>query len=313
MCEDNEWFEEKLKLVDENKEYSVYEYDCNGIGEVITYRIFDGIEIVFMNFNTYDTFILEKLEDDIIEISLCKKGWVECEFKNKTVSYLQEGSLGINGNKYIPSSYEFPIGIYEAVTIVINKNKCTKEVKDIFKNFSIDLDCLFEDFNLDKAWYINRSDYTSKRIFEEIYIAKKNEGKNYFSIKCLELVYHIARISKFSGKDIVYYKKEYVYKVKKIRDCLISSLDEKVNIEKCVLKEGMGLTTFRNIFSQIYGYSPITYLTKYKMAMATKLLSDRDLSITTIAMKLGYSNPSKFSATFKKEYGILPKDYRKNN
>lgn len=312
MCE-NQWIEEKSKLIEENKEYSIYRHSCNGNGIVITYKVFDGIEIVFMDFNTYDTFIPDVPHKDIIEISWCKKGRVECEFSNQSMSYLQEGDFGINASTYLPICYQFPLGIYEAVSLIVNKRECSDEVRKLMKSFSIDIDSLFSDFGLERAWYISRDDKRLKHLFNEVYVAEKKESKEYFAIKSIELLYHIHSLSEFTGKKITYYKKDQIKKVKEIRDYIINSLDKKISIEQCAIDNGIGITTFRSIFSQIYGETPTVYLRKYKMAAATKLLSSKSISIMNIALQLGYSNPSKFSATFKKVYGILPKDYKKKN
>lgn len=312
MCK-NQWFEEKSNLIEENKDYSIYRYSCNERGIFTTYKVFDGIEIVFMDFNTYDTFIPDVPHEDIIEISWCKKGRVECEFANKSISYLQEGDFGINGSSYIPVSYQFPLGIYEAVSLVVNKRECSDEVRKIMKIFSIDIDSLFGDLHLERAWYISRDDKRLKHLFNEIYVAQKKESNKYFAIKSIELLYHIYSLSEFTGKKITYYKKDKIKKVKKIREYLVNSLDKKISIEKCAADNGIGITTFRSVFLQIYGDTPTVYLKKYKMAVATKLLRDKSLPIINIALQLGYSNPSKFSASFKKEYGILPKDYKKKN
>lgn len=52
---------------------------------------------------------------------------------------------------------------------------------------------------------------------------------------------------------------------------------------------------------------------KYKMNIAANELKNTDRKINEIAMSLGYSNASKFSIAFHSVYGILPKDYRKQN
>ena len=49
----------------------------------------------------------------------------------------------------------------------------------------------------------------------------------------------------------------------------------------------------------------------YRMQAATILLRDTKDSITEIAAKMGYDNPSKFSEGFKKEFGELPSEFRK--
>ena len=51
----------------------------------------------------------------------------------------------------------------------------------------------------------------------------------------------------------------------------------------------------------------------YRMQAATVLLKDSSDSITEIAAKIGYDNPSKFSEVFKKEFGKLPSEFRKEH
>jgi AraC-like DNA-binding protein len=42
-------------------------------------------------------------------------------------------------------------------------------------------------------------------------------------------------------------------------------------------------------------------------------LRDGGRKISDIALELGYSNPSKFSKAFYSVYGVLPKQYQKEN
>ena len=60
------------------------------------------------------------------------------------------------------------------------------------------------------------------------------------------------------------------------------------------------------------GYDSVyAYMKSYRMQAATILLRDTSDSITEIAAKMGYDNPSKFSEAFKKEFGELPSEFRK--
>lgn len=47
------------------------------------------------------------------------------------------------------------------------------------------------------------------------------------------------------------------------------------------------------------------------MELAARLLTETQLSITEIALHMGYQNGSKFSAAFCDEMGVLPGEYRK--
>ena len=55
----------------------------------------------------------------------------------------------------------------------------------------------------------------------------------------------------------------------------------------------------------------MSYQKPYKAELAKNLLPSTELSITEIAGRCGYANASKFSEVFKKNEGVLPKDWRK--
>ena len=47
------------------------------------------------------------------------------------------------------------------------------------------------------------------------------------------------------------------------------------------------------------------------MEAAAEFLRDEKLSLAEVAEKVGYTNQSKFTAAFKNQFGMLPKEYRK--
>jgi AraC-like DNA-binding protein len=308
-----QWYGRTAQIIYNNEDYTIENYDCNGKGIVITYQVFDGIQIVFMEFHSEDTFTPVTPHSDVIEISWCRKGRVECEFANQTYSHLSEGDFWIDGGNYLPIDYFFPFGYFDAITLVIDKRALTRKSKEILASFSIDIEKAGNMLDLDKSWYICRSDENLKHLFNEIYVAKQKESVQYFSIKALELLYHIEQLSKDNGTEIKYYSKEQVQAVKNIWKYLTIHLDEKYSLEEVVRTENISTTMFQTIFGQMYGDSPYSYLKKYKMGIATKLLLDGKKKIGEIALALGYSNASKFTAAFKDVFGILPKDYRKSN
>lgn len=53
------------------------------------------------------------------------------------------------------------------------------------------------------------------------------------------------------------------------------------------------------------------YVTEKRLSQAESLLSSTSLTIEQIATAVGYSNPSRFAALFKKNTGIFPSDYRR--
>ena len=56
--------------------------------------------------------------------------------------------------------------------------------------------------------------------------------------------------------------------------------------------------------------TPVTFIRNIRLQKATVLLREEDISVNEIAEKTGFNSASYFSKCFKKEFGILPSEYR---
>ncbi|MBR3966137.1 MAG: helix-turn-helix transcriptional regulator [Clostridia bacterium] len=65
-------------------------------------------------------------------------------------------------------------------------------------------------------------------------------------------------------------------------------------------------------FKKVYGISPISYLIKFRLDYAKKLLAESNLPIKTVAAHCGYSDPSFFTSYFKTIFHISPAEYRRS-
>jgi len=80
----------------------------------------------------------------------------------------------------------------------------------------------------------------------------------------------------------------------------IANISNAVGLNQCKLKKG---------FKILYGNSIYAHFQKERMQKAMSLL--KDYNVTETAMILGYSNVSHFSAAFRKQFNIQPRDARK--
>ena len=63
-------------------------------------------------------------------------------------------------------------------------------------------------------------------------------------------------------------------------------------------------------FRQVLGRSPIRYLTEWRMHVAEGLL-ESDISVLTVARRVGYDSEEAFSRAFKRAHGLSPSHWRK--
>ena len=74
---------------------------------------------------------------------------------------------------------------------------------------------------------------------------------------------------------------------------------------------GMSLSKFKTVFPRVCGHPPYGYLRCVRLERARHLLSTTDMSVTQVALEVGYANPSKFSHAFAARFGFKPSRARR--
>lgn len=73
---------------------------------------------------------------------------------------------------------------------------------------------------------------------------------------------------------------------------------------------GMALSTFRRRFQAATGLSPQHWVIQRRLQLAGALLRDPEMSIATVAERLGYPSPFQFSRQFRRWTGVAPSVWR---
>lgn len=73
---------------------------------------------------------------------------------------------------------------------------------------------------------------------------------------------------------------------------------------------GMSRAVFAARFKAKIGTSPMSYLTRFRLIKARKLLKQSSMSIAQIAAKVGYTSEAAFNKAFRRELGMPPGTFR---
>jgi AraC-like DNA-binding protein len=76
---------------------------------------------------------------------------------------------------------------------------------------------------------------------------------------------------------------------------------------------GMSRSPFAARFTALVGQSPMSYLQRWRLQLAAKLLQDHARSLSNIAEQVGYESAAAFSRIFKREFGAAPGRYRRSS
>lgn len=76
---------------------------------------------------------------------------------------------------------------------------------------------------------------------------------------------------------------------------------------------GISPKYFAELFFKTAGVSPISYIIRYRVSLAEKMLLTTNASIREIGRSVGYSDPYQFSKIFKKYRGVAPSAFKSGN
>ena len=76
---------------------------------------------------------------------------------------------------------------------------------------------------------------------------------------------------------------------------------------------GLNLSYFCRLFRQSTGMTAAAYINAYRLSKASELLTSTDLSVTNIAVRVGFEDVAYFSRCFRRQHGISPLQYRRQS
>jgi AraC-like DNA-binding protein len=98
--------------------------------------------------------------------------------------------------------------------------------------------------------------------------------------------------------DSIYHAKEIV----------LSRLENPPSLWDLAQTVGVSERTLRRGFQELFNTTVFGYLTSQRMEKAKNLLRSGKVTVTEVAMMVGYSNTSHFGAAFKRQFGITPRE-----
>lgn len=95
------------------------------------------------------------------------------------------------------------------------------------------------------------------------------------------------------------------------RDFIVENHDRDITVADAAGYVFLSQGYFTRAFRDETGMSPMSFLMQVRVAHACKLLEQRDIKVSGVALQVGFSSPQRFNAAFRKHMGKTPMEYRK--
>jgi signal transduction histidine kinase/DNA-binding LacI/PurR family transcriptional regulator/AraC-like DNA-binding protein len=99
--------------------------------------------------------------------------------------------------------------------------------------------------------------------------------------------------------------------VRKAMACVHEHYAESLTRDDIAGHAAVSVRHLNRCFAEEMGISPMTYLQRYRIAQAKRLLETSSQSITEVALAVGFGGSSYFAETFRKETGVSASEYRR--
>ena len=89
-------------------------------------------------------------------------------------------------------------------------------------------------------------------------------------------------------------------------------ISEPISVEELAEQVFISPDYLTRLFKKRFSQTVIEYIRDQRMFLAREMLEKTDLSVTMISAKVGYDNYSAFITSFRKYYGMSPREYRQS-
>jgi AraC-like DNA-binding protein len=101
-------------------------------------------------------------------------------------------------------------------------------------------------------------------------------------------------------------KPDTIARIHHAQEILTTQLEHPPSLPELAQQVGVSVRTLHRGFSALFNTTVVGYLTQQRLQKAEMLLRQGNYQVSEVANIVGYSHLSRFSAAFKRQYGITP-------
>lgn len=109
------------------------------------------------------------------------------------------------------------------------------------------------------------------------------------------------------------YPKVYLYRrIVRAKLYIDAHFYQSLNVDQISSEASFSKFHFIRLFKKIYLKTPHQYLRDVRLDSAQKLMSNGDMDIESVCLKVGFESVGSFTSLFKRRFGVTPAIYRQS-
>jgi AraC-like DNA-binding protein len=284
----------------------------DGDGSSTVHTLFPGVSVVYNDFHVKECVSNLRYADQLISIDHCAEGCIEWEHDDGSFCYLWEGDIQISAKTDHLGRYGFPVNHYHGVTVNFFLPQAQESLQQAFSGITLDWKALWNHCHAKKNIFIRRSESTVQGFFQDLYRHREDIDPDVLKLEIMKLLLFVTKteLTKIEVEK-PYFNPVQVRKVRQIKDYLCENTDRIITAAELSADYEISVSALRACFKAMYGKPIACFIRQYRLQKASELLRTSEMSVTDIALEVGYESLSKFISVFKTAYGTTPLKHRK--
>ena len=246
-------------------------------------------------------------------VNYCLEGRCETDIPHVGTAVVGEGDVCVSfsrsegGERHLPRSFRYPLARYVGIEVFVNTRIVRDPAFSILNEAAHDVVAAWAQAGF-SAIFSNEEALVAqlKRCLAAAQTADWGQAK----LAAIELLWALARQDYSHAAPQTLLAPAQLRMAKAAHDQIEAAPTGTHDARAIATEMGVSATTLNEYFSKVYGMTIARYTRRRRIEIARRAL-ERGEQVAAAACAAGYSNPSKFSAAFKRETGILPSQWNR--
>ena len=283
-----------------------------GSGHEILVRVINGMHVVYTE-NCVNQGETTNADDyhGIISMYQLFDGEAQLNFKNGTACIIKKNDIvNFAGNAEFESATAYKNN-FVSIGLLCYYDELMQSLADLNLDMTA-MEKYYQDVSSCKDVLIYNNDLQFSEVAKELKEALLNKNMYFIKAKALEMLYlGITNYEKYKNVSKQKYNRRHLEQIANVKAQIDETPQKSYTIAELAGYCKISPTYFKRMFKESVGVQPHQYIVKRRLEKSREMLVQSDLSILDISEELGFVSSSRFSETFKKEYGYLPSAYRR--
>ncbi len=291
---------------------------AEGRGRMTFYPMFPGILLAYIHINAPAWPVPAMPEKagagGMLLLNYCVTGRCELLLNDNVYVYVKDDELSLSEH-YAQERYIYPRRIYEGLELFLDPNIVKEEAAFFETAFQLDIAHIAEKYCSEGRTYIAACGHEIKETFLRIWSLYEDTSpaaafeRKAAVLRALGLLVYRGDLPESSGR--VFLTPTQADIAKNVERVITADLRQHHPARELAERFSVSETSLKRYFRGVFGQNLSDYLLDVRMSTAARRLQAGTGSVAEIAESVGYLNQSKFSAAFKRRFGMSPLEYKR--